>query len=195
MRLYTCGPTVHDYAHIGNFRTYLWEDLLRRHLEYRGYTVRQVMNITDVEDKIDRQIDAEAGVTLDAGDAAPYTEAFFEDRRHAANIERAEHYPRATEHIPEMIELAQALRERGADLREPGARSTSSIDAFPIPTAGCRNLDNRERSSGQPASTATSTRRRTPATSCCGRGAATASRDWDSPFGRVARAGTSSARR
>jgi cysteinyl-tRNA synthetase len=108
--LYTCGPTVHDYAHIGNFRTYLWEDLLRRHLEYRGYRVRQVMNITDIDDKTIAK-SMQAGVTLDEY-TERYTRAFFEDLD-ALSIQRAEVYPRATTHIPEMVRLVLDLKRQG----------------------------------------------------------------------------------
>ena len=64
VRLYTCGPTVHDYAHIGNFRTYLWEDLLRRHLEHHGYRIRQVMNITDNEWAVTREFSSSITTTI-----------------------------------------------------------------------------------------------------------------------------------
>jgi cysteinyl-tRNA synthetase len=127
VRLYTCGPTVHDYAHIGNFRTYLWEDLLRRHLEYRGYAVRQVMNITDIDDKtITKSI--KAGVTLDEF-TGKYTEAFFEDLD-ALNIRRAEVYPRATQHIPEMVKLVLALKDKRR-LYESRGSIYFKIDTFP----------------------------------------------------------------
>ncbi len=108
--LYTCGPTVYDYAHIGNFRTYVWEDLLRRTLKFLGFGVTQVMNITDIEDKIIAKAIAQ-GVSL--GEVtAPFIRAFFEDLE-VLGIEKAEHYPRATEHIPEMIAIAKALEARG----------------------------------------------------------------------------------
>jgi cysteinyl-tRNA synthetase len=105
VRLYTCGPTVYDFAHIGNFRTYVWEDLLRRTLKFLGYSVTQVMNITDIEDKIIAKAIAQ-GVGL-AEVTEPFIAAFFEDLA-VLGIERAEHYPRATEHIPEMIAIAKA---------------------------------------------------------------------------------------
>jgi len=127
VRLYTCGPTVHDYAHIGNFRTYLWEDLLRRHLEYRGYTVRQVMNITDIDDKTITK-SMKAGVTLDEY-TNKYTEAFFEDLD-ALSIQRAEVYPRATQHIPEMVKLVQDLKAQGR-LYESRGSIYFKIDTFP----------------------------------------------------------------
>src|SRR5258706_1531640 len=110
VRLYTCGPTVYDFAHIGNFRTYLWEDLLRRHLEFRGFRVRQVMNLTDVDDKTIAN-SLKAGVTLNEYTRC-YIEAFFEDLA-ALGIEKAESYPRATEHIPEMVDLVRRLQEKG----------------------------------------------------------------------------------
>ncbi len=110
VRLYTCGPTVYDFAHIGNFRTYVWEDLLRRTLKLSGFRVTQVMNITDVEDKILAKA-MQSGASLDEV-TAPFIEAFFEDIDRL-RIERAEHYPRATEHIQEMIDLALRLQQGG----------------------------------------------------------------------------------
>ena len=110
VRLYTCGPTVYDYAHIGNFRTYLWEDLLRRYLQYRGYAVTQAMNLTDVDDKTIANA-REAGLTL-ADYTRTYIDAFFEDVA-ALGIERAEHYPRATAYIPQMARLIRRLMDKG----------------------------------------------------------------------------------
>jgi cysteinyl-tRNA synthetase len=110
VRMYTCGPTVHDYAHIGNFRTFLFEDLLRRVLLQQGYRVTQVMNLTDVEDRIIKKA-AEHGQTIDEF-TEKYVEAFFEDLD-TLRIERAEHYPRATEHIFEMVSLIDLLNEKG----------------------------------------------------------------------------------
>ena len=77
VRLYTCGPTVYNYAHVGNFRAYVFEDLLRRALKYAGYAVTQVMNLTDVDDKTIRGT-IEKGVSLDEY-TAPYKQAFFDD--------------------------------------------------------------------------------------------------------------------
>jgi cysteinyl-tRNA synthetase len=110
VRMYTCGPTVHDYAHIGNFRTFLFEDLLRRVLLQQGFKVTQVMNLTDVEDRIIKKA-AEHGQTIDDF-TEKYIEAFFEDLD-TLRIERAEHYPRATEHIFEMVSLIDLLNEKG----------------------------------------------------------------------------------
>jgi len=108
--MYTCGPTVYNYATIGNYRTFIFEDLLRRHLKYRGYGVTQVMNLTDVEDKIIRAC-RETGEPLKSL-TGRYTEAFFTDLD-ALGIERAEHYPAATDHIPEMVQLIKTLRDKG----------------------------------------------------------------------------------
>jgi cysteinyl-tRNA synthetase len=110
VRMYTCGPTVHDYSHIGNFRTFLFEDLLRRVLQLEGYRVTQVMNLTDVEDRIIKKA-AEHGQTIDEF-TEQYIEAFFEDLD-TLRIERAEHYPRATQHIFEMVSLIERLKENG----------------------------------------------------------------------------------
>jgi cysteinyl-tRNA synthetase len=110
VRMYTCGPTVYDYAHIGNFRTYVFQDVLRRYLQYKGYRVIQVMNITDVDDKTIRQSRAE-GVPLGEY-TKTYEEAFFEDIA-ALNIEKAEYHPRATEHINEMVAFVQRLVRKG----------------------------------------------------------------------------------
>jgi len=110
VRMYTCGPTVYDYAHIGNFRAYVFEDLLRRYLKFRGWRVTQVMNLTDVDDKTIRG-SMEAGVPL-ADFTQKYKEAFFRDLE-KLRIEPAEHYPAATEHVPEMIELIRKLFDRG----------------------------------------------------------------------------------
>jgi len=98
VKMYTCGPTVYDFAHIGNFRTFVFQDLLRRWLEYRGFKVIQVMNITDVDDKTIKG-SRKQGIPLKEY-TDYYIKAFFEDID-ALNIERAEYYPRATENIPD----------------------------------------------------------------------------------------------
>src|SRR5919108_3523104 len=110
VRMYTCGPTVYNPAHIGNFRTFLFEDLLRRTLRLRGWQVRQVMNLTDLDDKIIKKA-AEQGITIKEV-TEPVTEIFHRDRRYL-RIEDAEVYPKATEHVPEMIALVERLLERG----------------------------------------------------------------------------------
>lgn len=108
VRMYTCGPTVYDFAHIGNFRTYVFEDLLRRYLKFRGYEVFQVMNLTDVDDKTIQGANR-LGASLNEF-TERYVEAFFEDLD-ALNIERAEAYPRATDHVPEMLALIRRLKK------------------------------------------------------------------------------------
>jgi len=109
-RLYTCGPTVWHYSHVGNFRSFLFYDLLRRHLRVSGYRVEHVMNITDVDDRIIEQA-AAAGMTISEF-TRPYVEAFLEDL-HALRAQDAERYPRATGHVEEMIALIERLMEGG----------------------------------------------------------------------------------
>jgi cysteinyl-tRNA synthetase len=108
--LYTCGPTVYNFAHIGNFRAYIFEDILRRTLKHAGLQVTQVMNLTDVDDKTIRG-SLQAGVALKAF-TRPFIDAFFDDLR-TLNVEPAEHYPAATDYIPEMIALIRRLFDNG----------------------------------------------------------------------------------
>ncbi|WP_138107656.1 cysteine--tRNA ligase [Candidatus Rhabdochlamydia sp. T3358] len=108
IHMYTCGPTIYNYAHIGNFRTYIAEDLLRRSLRLLGYQIIQAMNITDIDDKTIKAAIAQK-VSLHEY-TRPYEEAFFEDL-HSLNIEPVEYYPRATEYIEEMILIIQKLLE------------------------------------------------------------------------------------
>ena len=112
VKLYTCGPTVYSYAHIGNFRAYIFEDLLQRHLEARGFQVHRVMNLTDVDDKTIRGC-RQAGVPL-AVFTAPFKQAFFEDLR-TLRIQPAAAFPEATapEYIARMVEMISVLVERG----------------------------------------------------------------------------------
>ncbi|MFC2172712.1 cysteine--tRNA ligase [Acidobacteriota bacterium] len=118
VRLYTCGPTVYDFAHIGNFRTYIWEDILRRFLKSQGFKVTQVMNITDVDDKIIRGAMAK-NISIREY-AEPFEKAFFEDLD-TLGIERAEHYPRATEHIQDMVRLIKQLQSKGVTYESDGS--------------------------------------------------------------------------
>ena len=111
VRLYTCGPTVYNFAHIGNFRAYVFEDVLRRVLKLSGLQVTQVMNLTDVDDKTIRDSRA-AGTDLDSF-TKPFKDAFFEDLE-VLRVEPAEHYPEAAKHVPEMIALIQRLLDNGA---------------------------------------------------------------------------------
>src|SRR5687768_14821724 len=106
VRLYSCGPTVYNPAHLGNFRTFLFNDLLRRALRLRGWRVHQVMNLTDVDDKIIKRA-TEQGKTI-REITEPITEIFFADRDYL-RIEEAEEYPKATDYIPQMIDLVRRL--------------------------------------------------------------------------------------
>jgi len=108
--LYTCGPTVYDFAHIGNLRTYVFEDVLRRTLKYDGYRVKQVMNITDIDDKIIKRSQKEKKDIFKI--TQPLTKIFFDDLK-KLNIEKAEVYPLATKHIKEIIKLIQILIKKG----------------------------------------------------------------------------------
>ncbi len=108
--LYTCGPTIYAQAHVGNYRAYMFEDILRRYLIFKGYKVTQVMNITDIDDKTIRDSNAK-GISL-SEHTKPFKELFFQDIDRL-NIQRAEHYPAATEHISEMVELIKKLQANG----------------------------------------------------------------------------------
>ncbi|MFH1663577.1 MAG: cysteine--tRNA ligase [archaeon] len=110
VKMYTCGPTVYDFAHIGNFRAYVFEDLLRRYLKFKGFKVVQVMNLTDVDDKTIKGA-GDAGISLNDF-TQKFKQAFFEDIK-TLNIEKAEFYPEATKTIPEMVELIQKLLKKG----------------------------------------------------------------------------------
>ena len=127
VRIYACGPTVYDYAHIGNFRFNVWVDVLRRTLEWAGYDVTLVMNITDVDDNTIAGA-VKSGATLQEY-TARYTEAFFDDLG-ALRIEPAAHYPRATEHIDEMVELVERLIERDLAYEQDGS-IYFRVGAFP----------------------------------------------------------------
>jgi cysteinyl-tRNA synthetase len=111
VKLYTCGPTVYSYAHIGNFRAYVFEDLLQRHLEARGFNVQRVMNLTDVDDKTIRG-SREAGIPL-PDFTAKFKQSFFEDLE-SLRIKRAQHFPAATEpeNLAKMIEMIEQLIEQ-----------------------------------------------------------------------------------
>ena len=125
--LYCCGPTVHDFAHIGNFRTFVFADLLRRYLEFRGFQVQHVMNITDVEDKILARV-RDANVPL-RDYTSKYEAAFFEDLR-TLNCLPPHATPRATEHLAEIISLIGKLVERGVAYRSPDGSVYFSIERY-----------------------------------------------------------------
>src|SRR5881296_1604174 len=126
--LYTCGPTVWNYAHIGNFRTFLFEDLLRRYLTYSGYDVFHIMNLTDVDDRTIKAA-AAAGKRLEAH-TAPFVQAFFEDRDYL-RITPAHGYPRATQSVPAMVRLVERLLDRGIAYKGDDGSIYFAIAKFP----------------------------------------------------------------
>ncbi len=127
VRIYTCGPTVYDYAHIGNYRTFVFQDVLRRHLKYRGFQLRHVVNLTDVDDNTIRN-SRSAGVPLRAY-TDKYVEAFQIDRQ-LLNLEDPEFLVRATDHIEEMVKLIQTLIDRGYAYASEGS-VYFKVGAFP----------------------------------------------------------------
>src|SRR3954469_8547107 len=127
VRMYTCGPTVYKPAHLGNFRTFLFEDLLRRVLALRGWKLVQVMNLTDVDDKIIKSA-SEQGITISEV-TAPVVQTFNTDRAFL-RIQDAEVYPRATDHIPEMLAIVKRLVERGLAYLADDGTVYFAIDKF-----------------------------------------------------------------
>jgi len=128
LRMYACGPTVYDYGHIGNFRTFLEVDVLRRFLKLTGTRVRHVMNITDVDDKIIRNA-AAAGISIGEY-TTQYVDAFFEDLG-SLGVERPEIIARATDHIPRMVELIQGLEAAGAAYKTDDGSWYFRLRSFP----------------------------------------------------------------
>src|SRR2546426_5517728 len=126
--LYTCGPTVWNYAHLGNFRTFLFEDLLRRYLEASGYDVFHIMNLTDVDDRTIKAARA-AGTTL-RQHTEPFVRAFFEDRDYL-RLRPAHAHPRATESVAAMITLVRRLLDRGVAYQGDDGSVYFAIDRFP----------------------------------------------------------------
>ena len=118
VRMYTCGPTVYDYAHIGNYRAFVFQDILRRYLKFKGYQLRHVMNITDVDDKTIRNATA-AGVSLREY-TERFTQAFFEDTE-KLRLEKPELIARATDHVPDMVTLIRRLEAKGLTYRSDGS--------------------------------------------------------------------------
>jgi cysteinyl-tRNA synthetase len=144
VRMYTCGPTVYNPAHLGNFRTFLFEDLLRRAIALRGWKVHQVMNLTDVDDKIIKRA-AERKLTI--GEVTePVIEVFHSDRRYL-RVQDAEQYPRATGHIPEMIALVSTLIDKGLAYLADDGSVYYAIDRFES-YGKLSRLDTREIRSG-----------------------------------------------
>ena len=127
VRMYICGPTVWNFAHIGNFRTFTFGDILRRFLKYKGYKLTHVMNLTDVDDRIINEA-AKQNISIDEM-TAPFITAFWEDAD-ALGLERPDIAPRATEHITEMIEIIQTLLDNGKAYESEGS-IYYRISAFP----------------------------------------------------------------
>jgi cysteinyl-tRNA synthetase len=133
--MYCCGPTVYDFGHIGNFRTFVFADLVRRYLEFRGFRVNHVMNITDVEDKIIRRV-RETGKTLKEF-TATYTEVFLQDLKELnCLVPEEKNLPRATDHIPQIIALIEKLVARGIAYRAADGSVYFSIEKYR--GCGCR---------------------------------------------------------
>jgi cysteinyl-tRNA synthetase len=128
VKLYTCGPTVYDYAHIGNFRAFVFEDLLKRWLRYRGFKVVHVMNLTDIDDKTIKGSQAKGIPLREYTDF--YVKAFFEDIG-KLNIEPADEYPRATDTIPEMVSIIKTLLEKGVAYRGEDGSIYYAVSKFP----------------------------------------------------------------
>jgi cysteinyl-tRNA synthetase len=118
VRMYTCGPTVYDYAHIGNFRTFVFQDILRRFLKLRGFKLNHAMNLTDVDDRIIANA-AAAGVGI-RDYTEKFAQAFFDDCK-ALSIEVPEHWIRATDHIDDMVKLIQRLQEKAYTYSSEGS--------------------------------------------------------------------------
>src|ERR1039457_438904 len=114
--LYCCGPTVYDFAHIGNWRTFIFGDLVRRYLEFKGYSVQHVMNITDVDDKIIKRV-REGAMPLREF-TAQFETAFFDDLK-TLNCRMPHQMPRATEHIGAIVALIEKLVARGLAYKTP----------------------------------------------------------------------------
>jgi cysteinyl-tRNA synthetase len=127
VRMYTCGPTVWNYAHIGNFRTFAFEDVLRRYLVFKGFRVTQVMNITDVEDKI---IKGMKQFHMTRQELVDFYEAAFMKDLESLNIEKAERYPRATDNIPEMVELVETLLRKNYAYRSDDGSVYFAVSKF-----------------------------------------------------------------
>ncbi|GAC1701049.1 MAG: cysteine--tRNA ligase [Candidatus Acidiferrum sp.] len=116
--MYTCGPTVYDYAHIGNFRTFVFQDILRRFLQLRGFTLKHVMNMTDVDDRIIANA-AAAGVSIREY-TAKFVQAFLDDCK-TLSVESPEHWTRATDHIEDMVRLIERLKKKNCTYDSEGS--------------------------------------------------------------------------
>ena len=116
--IYSCGPTVYNFAHIGNFRNYIFVDILKQYLKYKGFKIKHVMNLTDIDDKTIRD-SVKENLTLKKF-TEKYTESFFEDIK-KLNIEKADIYPKATDHVKEMIDFVKVLMKKGFAYEKAGS--------------------------------------------------------------------------
>ncbi len=145
VKIYTCGPTVYDYAHIGNFRAYIFADILRRYLKYfKGYKVIHVMNITDIDDKIIKAVN-EQNVDLEEY-VSKYIKIFFEDIK-TLNLETFEYYPRVTKHIKDIVEAIKKLLEKGYAYKSKDGSIYYDISKFKDygKLSGIRNVKKKSR--------------------------------------------------
>ncbi len=183
VRMYACGPTVYNPAHLGNFRTFLMADLMRRALRHAGFKVRQVMNLTDVDDKIIRRATEKKKSVRDVTE--PVIGMFIADRDYL-RIEPAEHYPRATDFIVEMVDLVRRLEQKGIAYQAEDKSVYFAIDKFPG-YGRLSRLDTRELKTGarvaqddyakENAQDFALWKAATPDDEACGAA-------WDSPWGR-----------
>ena len=127
IKIYTCGPTVCNYAHIGNWRSFVFSDILRRYLKYKGYDVMHVMNLTDVDDKTIRDSQKQSMSLKEFTEK--YSKIFFEDMD-ILNIERVEEYPKATESIKEMLDITKKLIEKGIAYKSEDGSVYYSVTKF-----------------------------------------------------------------
>jgi cysteinyl-tRNA synthetase len=128
VKMYTCGPTVYDFSHIGNMRAFIFEDLLKRWLEYRGFKVTHIMNLTDVDDRTIKAAKTQ-GIPIQQH-TERFAQAFLEDIK-TLNIEKADVYPKATENIPEMVALVKKLLDKGYAYRSEDGSIYFNISKFP----------------------------------------------------------------
>ncbi len=127
VKMYSCGPTVYNYAHIGNYRSFIFGDILKRYLRFKGYKVTQVMNITDVDDKIIKKCSAE-NISLQEY-TNKYRDIFFKDLD-KLNIQKAEIFPQATEHVPDMVKMIEKLLDNGIAYRTDDGSIFFNINKF-----------------------------------------------------------------
>jgi cysteinyl-tRNA synthetase len=128
VKMYTCGPTIYNFAHIGNFRTYVFEDVLRRAIQYFGFGIEQAMNITDIDDKTIKGALAKKIALKEYTE--PFRKAFFEDLQ-TLHIQPVEHYPAATDYIPQMIQMIEQLMQKGYAYKSQNGSIYFSIRKFP----------------------------------------------------------------